>query len=161
MNISWDFSEVLEFSERLLKFDVYCEKAAKEIAEKLHQMLINNTPVDFGMLQAFWKTEENYSYVAERVENGFEITLVNKATYALWVNDGHKQRPGRFIPGYWMGNHFRYDPTADGGMRLKKSEVKGRFFVETSIAQLENSVTIESIVQKQLKKCFRWCVDGK
>lgn len=155
MKVTWDFSELNDFADRLVdlsKFNQACELATKEIAARLHKMLITNTPVDFGTLQAFWQTGENYSYMAKRVSNGFEVTLFNRALYALWVNDGHKQRPGRFIPGYWEGTHFRYDRNANGGMRLKKPWVKGRFFVEISIVQLIGTKQIENIVYKQLQK---------
>jgi hypothetical protein len=138
MKLNWDIHELIDFGSRIsdeTQFNECMEKSAKLIAEKLHKLLIKNTPVDFGTLQSFWQTDENYSYVVERRGDVFEVTLVNKALYALWVNDGHRQRPGRFIPGYWEGNHFRYDPTADGGMVLKKPWVKGRFFVEVSILQ--------------------------
>lgn len=164
MKLKWDFNQLFDFGDRLgdiESFDLYMGKATQEIAEHLHRMLIQNTPVDFGTLQKFWQTNENYSYVLEKVDGGYNVTLVNRAIYALWVNDGHKQRPGRFIPGYWEGKHFRYDPNADGGMVLKKSWVQGRFFVEKSILQVENSAVIEKILHKQLKKWFRWCLNGK
>lgn len=155
MKVTWDFSEFEEFADTLTdlsKFHQACELATKEIAARLHKMLINNTPVDFGTLQAFWQTDENYSYMVKRVSNGFEVTLFNRALYAMWVNDGHKQRPGRFIPGYWEGKHFRYDRNADGGMVLKKPWVKGKFFVEISIVQLIGTKQIEQVVYKQLQK---------
>lgn len=160
MKVTWDFHELTDFAEKmcdLSSFHVSCEQAAKEIAERLHKMLITNTPVDFGTLQAFWQTEENYSYMAKRTSDGFEVTLINRAIYACWVNDGHKQRPGRFIPGYWEGKHFRYDPKADGGMVLKKSWVKGRFFVEISIVQLIGTKQIEQIVYKNLQNWWKGC----
>ena len=164
MKLEWDLHELTEFGERLIdadRFDEYMKTATQEIAKKLHQMLIKHTPVDFGTLQAFWQTSENYSYVVVDLGTSYEVTLVNRAIYALWVNDGHKQRPGRFIPGYWEGNHFRYDPNADGGMVLKKPWVQGRFFVEKSILELENSVIIERLLHTQLKKWYGWCVNGK
>lgn len=163
MKLKWDIHELVDFGERISDieaFDNYMKLATQEIAKKLHQMLITNTPVDFGTLQAFWQTDENYTYLVEKTVDGYEVTLINKAIYALWVNDGHRQRPGRFIPGYWEGTHFRYDPNADGGMVLKKPWVQGRFFVEKSVLQIENSVVIEKIINTQLKKWFRWCVNG-
>lgn len=164
MKLDWDLHELVEFGDRLVDadgFEQYMKKATQEIAKKLHQTLIKHTPVDFGNLQMGWRTSENYSYMVEVVGNGYEVTLFNRTLYALWVNDGHKQRPGRFIPGYWEGSHFRYDPNADSGMVLKKPWVQGRFFVEKSVLELENSVVIERIVNAQLKKWYRWCVNGK
>lgn len=164
MKLTWDFQELFDFGDQLKSFgsafNPHLQNAAKEIAEKLHKMLIQNTPVDFGTLQAFWQTEENYSYVVEGKRNGYEVTLYNRAVYATWVNDGHKQRPGRFIPGYWEGRHFRYDPTCSGGMVLKNSWVKGRFFVEISITQLESSTQVENIVYKHLQKWWKECFKG-
>ena len=122
-------------------------------------MLKNNTPVDYGNLRAGWDTY-NLDFYAVRTSTGFQVSLVNGATYAVWVNDGHKQRPGRFIPGYWEGNHFRYDPNAKGGMVLKQSWVKGRFFVEISISQLAESKQIEQIIYKHLQKWWKECLSG-
>jgi hypothetical protein len=163
MKLKWDIHELINFGDRVSNsehFGEYLGKATQEIAKKLHKMLISETPVDFGNLQAFWQTEENYSYLIIRKADGFEVTLINRALYATWVNDGHKQRPGRFIPGYWIGNHFRYDPTANEGMVLRKPWVQGKFFVENSILKVENSRAIERIIQKELQKWFRWCING-
>ena len=157
MKIEWDFHEFSEFAGRLTdfnKFDLVCKSATEEIVKILQTMLKANTPVDFGTLRAGWDTY-NTMFYAVRTTNGFEVSLVNGTKYAVWVNDGHKQRPGRFIPGYWEGNHFRYDPTASEGMVLKNSWVKGRFFVEISIAQLENGEQIESIIYKKLQDWWK------
>ena len=161
MKLKWDIKEWVDFGNRLGdvdKFDDRMKDAVREISKKLHTMLIRNTPVDFGTLQAFWRTDENYAYTVEQTSNGFMVTLYNRAQYATWVNDGHRQRPGRFIPGYWEGNHFRYDPTADGGMVLKRSWVQGRFFVEKSIVETES--TMEKYIETQLNNWWKWCVNG-
>ena len=164
MKLNIDFQEWRDFGNRLsnmVEFEERMARLTQKIAEELHDMLITETPVEFGALKDCWKTQENYAYFVERKKNGFEVTLVNRLEYATWVNDGHKQRPGRFIPGYWIGNHFIYDPSADEGMVLKKPWVQGRFFVETSVLKLENSDVIESLIRVELDKWFRWCVDGK
>ena len=161
MKLKWDIKEWVDFGNRLGdvdKFDDRMKDAVREISKKLHTMLIRNTPVDFGTLQAFWRTDENYAYAVDQTSNGFMVTLYNRAQYSTWVNDGHRQRPGRFIPGYWEGNHFRYDPTAYGGMVLKRSWVQGRFFVEKSIVETE--FTMEKYIEKQLNNWWKWCVNG-
>lgn len=161
MKITWDISEWLEFRDRLADsegFEKHMKLAAQDIAKRLHDMLIKHTPVDFGTLQAFWQTPENYAYTVEQTATGFEVTLYNRAKYATWVNDGHRQQPGRFIPGYWEGDHFRYDPNADGGMVLKQPWVQGRFFVEKGIVDTEDAV--EKLIEKQLQKWWKWCIRG-
>ena len=164
MKLNWDFKELTDFMNRLndqKSFDEYLSKATQNIARTLHKMLITNTPVDFGTLRSFWETDENYSYLVEADSNGYNVTLINRGVYALWVNDGHSQRPGRFIPGRWDGKHFRYDPNANEGMVLKKPWVKGHFFVEKSILELENNALIENIIFKEIENWFGWCVNGK
>jgi hypothetical protein len=164
MRLEWDFKEVFDFADRLAtisEFDKHLGKAAQQIAKVLHDMLIIETPVDFGTLQTGWKTEENYSYLIVQVENGYEVNLINRTLYAVWVNDGHKQRPGRFIPGYKVGDRFRYDPSSDDGIMLKKSWVDGRFFVERSILEVANTTQVEKFIYKELNNWFRWCVNGK
>ena len=161
MKLKWDIKEWVDFGNRLGdvdKFDDRMKDAVREISKNLHTMLIRNTPVDFGTLRALWRTNENYAYTVDQTSNGFMVTLYNRAQYATWVNDGHRQRPGRFIPGYWEGSHFRYDPTADGGMVLKRSWVQGRFFVEKSIVETES--TMEKYIETQLNNWWKWCVNG-
>ena len=53
--------------------------------------------------------------------------------YAGWVNDGHDQEPGRFIPGHWKGDRFIYEPGAKTGMVLKRSHVNGIHFMEKGL----------------------------
>lgn len=163
MKLKWDIKELTNFGNKITNPDrlaVYLSKATQDIAKKLHKMLITETPVDYGNLQAAWKTKDNYSYVCIGKGNVYEVVLLNRSIYATWVNDGHKQRPGRFIPGYWEGTHFRYDPSASGGMVLKKAWVQGRFFVERSVLKTENSSDIEIIINRQLQKWFKECVNG-
>lgn len=164
MKLEWDFSELYKFADNLgdiSRFDAFCKTAAEDIAKLLKRMLKKNTPVDYGNLRARWDTD-NVGVLAMQNSTGFEITLINRTKYAVWVNDGHKQQPGRFIPGYWVGKHFRYDPSVRGydpkkrkGLVLRKSFVKGRFFVEKSLLQLENGRQIEKIIYKQLQNWWK------
>lgn len=82
-----------------------------------------NSPIDTGYLKGWFRYKETNSMVDIR----------SPAQYAGWVNDGHSQQPGRFIPGTWQNGKFRYDRNAKTGMVLKASHVKGRKFVEASI----------------------------
>lgn len=163
MKFVWDLHELTDFGERIADADDFNEhiaKATQKLAEVFHRMLIKNTPVWTGTLQAFWQTDENYLYIVEQKRSSFTVTLVNRSGYAPYVNDGHRQRPGRFIPGNWVDDkHFQYDPKAEGGMVLRKPFVKGVFFVEKSVLATEEKV--DSILNKELKKWFRWCVNGK
>ena len=107
------------------------EKAKKQglfyNAQDMTRFLQQNSPVDHGVLVK-WFIE---SYDEE------QATIKTPAMYARWVNYGHPQTPGRFIPGKWEGDKFRYDPKAKRGMVLKQSFVEGRHFVEKSFDQLQ------------------------
>lgn len=59
------------------------------------------------------------SWEAERI-NDFTVKVLNTASYASYVNDGHRQQPGRFIPVL--------------GKRLTKSFVKGLHMQEKAEA---------------------------
>ena len=95
--------------------------------KKTSQVMINElqsrSPVDHGLLKQWAVTSQTDT----------EIEIRSPAKYAGYVNYGHSQQPGRFIPGTWQGDKFRYNPKAKTGMVLKKSHVKGKKFVEASI----------------------------
>nr|DAN92362.1 MAG TPA: putative tail component [Caudoviricetes sp.] len=59
------------------------------------------------------------SWEAERI-NDSTVKVLNTASYASYVNDGHRQQPGRFIPVL--------------GKRLTKSFVKGLYMQEKAEA---------------------------
>ena len=66
-----------------------------------------------------------------------EARIKSPAEYARWVNDGHPQQPGRYIPGTWNGDIFEYNPDSKTGMVLKADYVEGRHFVEDSIEDVK------------------------
>ena len=65
------------------------------------------------------------------------MEIGTRVEYARWVNDGHSQQPGRFIPGVWSGDRFIYTPGADSGMVLKASFVEGSHFFDHAEAAFE------------------------
>ena len=127
------------------------EKAKKQglfyNAQDMTRFLQQNSPVDHGRLRG-WFID---SFDDE------QATIKTHAEYAYWVNYGHRQEVGRFIPGRWVGDKFHYDPNAKnvnkisintvgggkltygstGGMVLKQPFVEGKHFVEQSFEQLQ------------------------
>lgn len=92
--------------------------------------------VDKGkLLASFAKGGGGNIYVLNT--GGLTLTIGTNVEYAKWVNDGHRQKPGRFVPGVWEGNHFRYVPGAKTGMVLKASFVQGSHFFDKSVQVLE------------------------
>ena len=95
----------------------------KKTAQFMIGELMKRSPVDHGLLKEWAVTKQTDT----------EIEIRSPAYYAGWVNYGHPQRPGRFIPGKWVDDKFRYNPKAKTGMVLKASHVSGKHFVEASI----------------------------
>ena len=158
MKIEWDFSDLFDFSEKLGEYSRYeteLKRATKEIAHELLRRIKQHTPI--GDTWALINGWDKNDFAVRQVGKGFEILLVNPTEYATWVNDGHRQKPGRFIPGHFLNGRFYYDPTADGGMRLRQPFVKGREFVEKGILDLENTTLVESIIHKHLIKWWEGC----
>ena len=136
MKLQWDFSELTEFTNRLVdryEFDSTIMTATQKVARVLHQHLLELTPIDTGNLRKMWSAGDNLKFTVCEVNNGFEVTFVNTARantadgfmYGLAVNDGHKKPDG-------------------------VGWVMGRFFVEKSILQTEQQA--EQIIMNELKK---------
>ena len=153
MKWEFDFTELNKFADRLVEVDEFearMKSATRRLSKALLKWIKEFTPVDYYKLLHAW---DKNKFLVNKTDKGFEVLLVNNMQYATWVNDGHKQKPGRFIPGYWENaTHFRYDPNAKGGMVLKKSWVKGVFFVEKGILRIANTEEIEQIIMDELQK---------
>ena len=120
VTVEVDLSQLRDLGE-LTKESI--REGMKLTAQDLIRNLQIRSPVDYGLLRQWAVTEQSDT----------EITIQSPARYAGWVNYGHSQQPGRFIPGKWNGSHFRYSPDAKTGMVLKKSYVPGKHFVEASL----------------------------
>ena len=95
----------------------------QDTAKDLINNLMQNSPVQHGLLKQWAVTSQTDD----------EIIIQSPAEYASYVNYGHSQQPGRFIPGEWNGDRFEYNPKAKVGMVLKADFVEGKHFVEDSI----------------------------
>lgn len=69
-------------------------------------------------------------------QNGktYTITITNPVHYASYVENGHRQTPGRFVPAI--------------GKRLKRNWVEGQFFMAKS--EQEVKAEIPSVLQRRL-----------
>lgn len=153
MKVTWDFSELIDFANKMKdtsSLEMHLENATREIAKALRTRIKGYTPaLDYDLIHAW----DDNKFLVTETTNGYEVILVNKMDYAIYVNDGHRQRPGRFIPGYWANRRrFVYDPHSTTGMVLSKSWVQGRFFVEKGIASMTSTSEIEQIIMQELQK---------
>lgn len=112
------------------------EEAGEEFLNIVQGAIESAGNVDKGKLLASF-TKGGSGNIWELNLGGLTLTIGTNVEYAQWVNDGHRQSPGRFIPGFWEGGHFRYSPGAKSGMVLKASFVAGSHFFDKSVQVLE------------------------
>lgn len=74
-----------------------------------------------------------------KIGNKYHIDIINPVEYASYVEYGHRQEPGRYVPAL--------------GKQLKKAWVPGHFMLTISEAEL-NSMS-DAILQKKLNKFMK------
>ncbi len=137
MGVKVDCREMKAFAQRIealngQRREQFFESSARKTAEHLLALVIPATPVgSAGTLQRGWTGGEGAAaYSAQMtVQNagkGYSITVTNPVPYASFVEYGHHQTPGRFVPAI--------------GRPLEEDWVDGRFFLRSSEEQLKASV---------------------
>lgn len=154
-----DFEQLKRLNARLerlskVDFDGFCRAAAKDLAGRLLSKAKKRTPVVYGTLRNAWAVMP-----VGRRGGHYTVVVLNNLRYASYVEYGHRQQPGRFIPGYWEGERFVYAPGATGGMVLKDSWVKGRFMLTISTQELEQQAP--AILEKKLYNFLKERLDAE
>ena len=129
-----DFRELEQLNKRLeqlssVDFDAFCRKMSNEIAARLLAKVKKRTPV--GVVPGYATDEAKEEYWSgyeggtlrdawtilpvEKQGDQYIVTVVNNTEYASYVEYGHRQTPGRYVPAL--------------GKSLKASWVKGRFML--------------------------------
>jgi len=110
------------------------EGACKEGARQLLGRTIKRTPVNKGQLRRGWTTTKPV-----RTGTGVTIEMINNVNYAPYVEYGHRQQPGRYVPAI--------------GKRLKKSWVPGQFMMTRSAEEVEK--IMPQICDKHITKALK------
>ena len=136
-----DTSELDLFAEKLSRAAAELKPFAAEVLQDEGEDFLNivqDAIMSAGnvdtrlLLSSFTKGSGNCVWKLDIGALTLEIST--NVEYAKWVNDGHKQQPGRFIPGTFNGNGvFRYVPGARSGMVLKASHVAGSHFFDKAV----------------------------
>ncbi len=151
MQIKYDFSELINFAERLSSSDL--EKTFKRIAQDIAKALLVQmrtfTPRETGQLINGW---DGNAFLVLPVKGGYKVEIVNKAEYAAWVNDGHRVR--NQADGEYLKVHHRVKVPVASQWQTPVNDyyVFGHFFVEKGILQIKNSTEIEQIIMRELTK---------
>ena len=135
-----EFGDLLKMQKALEdleknKLNRFYERCAHELVQRLLSLVIKKTPVGRrpdnltkdaaewwsgyvgGTLRRSWTAKiRRYGY-------GIQITIENPVEYASYVEEGHRQTPGRFVPAI--------------GKSLKSGFVPGQHMLQLSLQELE------------------------
>lgn len=145
-----------EFKKEL---EVFLEGIGTEFLRIIEDEIIRRKVVDTRLLlNSFHKGDgENFWDISD---GGLTLEVGSNVEYAGYVNDGHwtcgKGEAMRFVPGYWEGDRFQYDPSASTGMMLKQKWVEGKHFWESGIRILDRMMPylLEAKLQQWLDSYF-------
>lgn len=162
---SADYEQLKYLQERLQKLgqvdlDKFCTDVSKELAARLLSLVIPRTPVGQypteagkkgGTLRRGWtggKKSGAASYAqslpVSKSGGTYTIEVINPVEYASYVEFGHRQEPGRFVPAI--------------GKRLKVGWVNGQYFLTLSEDELERLAP--SVIECKLNKLLREVFNG-
>lgn len=166
-----DKRELEAFHKRLRQMNAtqrqkFMQQATKDSAGAMLGMVIKNTPVGDsrenhvgGALRRAWtcRSEQEAedggkapsaaafakTLDVQRSGETYSVDLINHMHYASYVEHGHRQTPGRYVPAI--------------GKRLKKSWVEGQFFLKKSETAFNEAwpAFLQGRLDKFLKKHFK------
>ncbi len=160
-----DFEQLKQLQDRLqrleqIDLDKFCRDASKELAARLLALVIPRTPVGQypnetgkkgGTLQRGWTGGKNAgtksyaeSLPISKVGGTYTIEVINPVEYASYVEFGHRQEPGRYVPAI--------------GKRLKVGWVNGQYFLTLSEQDLERLAP--AVLERELNDLLREAFDG-
>ena len=115
---------------------LFLEALGDEFLRLVQDEIISRKVMDTrNLLSSFTKGSDGNVWRAE--EGGLVLEVGTNVTYAEYVEYGHKQRPGRFVPGHWEGDRFIYVKGAKEGMVLKASWVDDKHYFEGALHLME------------------------
>lgn len=163
-----DMSEFKEFFGSLERaargdfrkeFELFLEGLGNEFLRILQDEIVRRKVLDSRQLLAsFEKGGDGNVWNIE--EGGLVLEVGTSVEYAGYVNDGHwantKGVERRFVPGYWEGDRFIYDPAAKGGMMLKQHWVEGKYYWQSALRILDRIYPelLEAKLQEWLDSYF-------
>ena len=119
--------------------DWFYRELLKMLASQLEGDIKVNTPHRTGELEDAW-------FIDDVVKNGdtYEILICNNKEYASYVEYGHKQKPGRYVPAIKK--------------RLKVNWVKGKNMMTISAAAFE--ANMDEKIRKAVEEMFKKALGG-
>lgn len=155
-----DFKELEELQRKIEQaanadFDALCIKISKDLAKRFLAKVKKRTPVGVRPEQGTLTDEEYSAYwgsytggtlrrgwtigAITRKANGYEVEIINPVEYASYVEFGHRQTPGRYVPQI--------------GKSLKKAWAPGKFMMTFTEQEIRNMAP--GLIQKRFEKFLR------
>lgn len=166
--VEFDMSEFREFFQSMervargeLRKDIedYLEAVGFDFLRVVQDEIVRRQVMDSRQLLASFEKGADGN-VWELNDDGLTLEVGTNLTYAGYVNDGHwtntKGVARRFVPGYWEGDRFIYDPAAESGMVLKQHWVEGKHYFDSALRMFEKifNDSAEVRVQEWIDKYF-------
>ena len=98
-----------------------------------------------GRLRRGWSTLLKGKIRVQRIGDTYQVELVNNTEYASYVEYGHRQTPGRYVPAI--------------GKRLKAAWVEGQFPMTLSAREVESAAP--AILARKIQRYFEERIHGK
>ena len=165
-NLKFDKKELEKLQKQLEELekgkarDKFFEDCAKEMAARLLSLVVHKTPEGVypndssrkgGNLRRGWTGGKKMDAEAcakgleiEKSGKTYTITVADDVPYASYVEYGHRQTPGRYVPAI--------------GKRLKEGYVPGKHMLETSEQELK--ALSPKILQKKLEAYLKGVFNG-
>lgn len=122
------------------ELELFLEGLGNEFLRIVEDEIIRRKVLDTRLLLASFHNGDGNN-LWELTEGNLTLEVGSTLEYAGYVNDGHWTNPKgvdrRFVPGYWQGDRFIYDPTAEGGMVLKQHFVDGKPYFDSALRILD------------------------
>lgn len=149
--MSADYKQLTKFQKQIEQLNneqkqQFLEACCKELAARLLAKVVKRTPSSSGVLRRGWTagikqnaTDYANSLNINKVADKYYIDIVNPVEYASYVEYGHRQTPGRYVP--------------ELGKCLKQGWVEGKHMLSISESELNNMS--DAILQKKLKNFMK------
>lgn len=120
-----EYSEFIKYKEKIEKisveYDIFIRKFLLKQALDLMRKTKQKTPTDTGLLKTSFQIED-----IEKKGNYIRVTLINPVEYASYVEYGHTQQIGKYVPKI--------------GKRLKKGWTDGKFMLTLSVKEIKEKI---------------------
>lgn len=176
--VNFDMSELKQFFRNMEnaakgefkeEFTVWLEAVGFDFLTVVQDELDNRDIKDSRLLMDSF-TKNDRGNIWRMLDDGLTLEVGTNVLYATWVEKGHTQQPGRFVPGrweggkfvkekvengqvipaHWEGGKFIYDPSANSGMVLKAEKVEGKHYFENSFDKYKT--TFEKSAKRKLQQ---------